>query len=403
MEIIEEILEDQVENDTGDVEPTETFHSLDEEEVSKEKYTSLATSGTSTGEPTWSPVMKENREHYREVNGEIFSLAGADTDDVALNLGAPLPHVSGWAIHEGMSRAASGTANSSYEDLFEIDDDLENILETAPKDVKTMVSLPRVALGTGESIQEVFGDPEEIFPNLQTGVFSGDIVDDQTRRELKDMFGFERVIEGYASSELAGLAAVAIDETSQMVPLIDNFIFEIIPDPEYRDEYGSEPVDIREVDQPVIGNLVITDPFRESFDFTRYQIGDKMKAYPQGQSAPNQDIVTLEFMGRSGEVLNFGGANVHEDQISSTLQNLYGSPVSWGVNKRESENSEGIVVELYVENPDLLEAEGFEKNLADYVPSMEEAYKLDVVDKLEFYDIESYDMEDDMKINRMKV
>jgi phenylacetate-coenzyme A ligase PaaK-like adenylate-forming protein len=403
MEIVDEVLEHQVENDIGDVKPTKTLHTLDAEEVSEKNYISFATSGTSTGEPTWSPVLKENQGHYREVNGEILSLAGVDTDDVALNLGAPLPHVSGWAVHEGMSESASGTANSSYEDFFDIDDELENILETDPDEVTTMVTLPRVALGAGESIEETFGDPKETFPELQTGVFSGDAVDDQTRRELKDIFGFEKVIEGYASSELAGLAAVAIDETNQMVPLVDNFIFEIVPDPEYRDGYGSKPVDIRDVNQPIIGDLVVTDPYRDSFDFTRYQIGDKMKAYPQDQSAPDKDIPTLEFMGRSGEVLNLGGANVHEDQISSTLQNLYGDPVSWGLNKRESENSQGIVVELYVEDPEILEAEEFSENLADYVPSMGEAYKLDVVDRLEICDINSYDTADGMKTNRMKV
>lgn len=403
MQVISDILENQLENDLGDVQTKKTLHNLDEEEVSKDENLTFATSGTSTGEPTRSPISRENVEHYKQVNEQVFSLAGIDQEDVSLNLGAPLPHISGWAIREGMNKAASGTANSSYKDFFEIEEGPNDILDVDPRDITAMVSLPRVALGAGESIEKSLGDPKEIFPNLRTGVFSGDVMNEQGRRDLRQIFGFENVIEGYASSELAGLAAVATDESSEMIPLIDNFIFEIIPDPEYQEEYGTEPVDIREIEDEVIGDIAITDPYREPFDFTRYLIGDKMKAYPQDQSAPKQDISTLEFMGRSREVLNFGGANVHEGQISSTLKELYGRPITWGVNKRESETSGGIVVELYVEEPDVLEVEDFEENLTDYVPSMEEAYRLDVVDELEVYDISSYDVEAGMKMDRMDV
>lgn len=403
LNLITEIQENQIKNDLGSVNASRNLHSLGDDEIAEEKQTIFATSGTSTGESTRSPVMNYNLDYYRRMNGKIYSLAGVEEDDVALNLGAPMPHISGWAIREGMREAASGVANSSYEDFYEIEGTLEEILEVNKKEVTAMVSMPRVALGAGKSIEDSFGDPKDIFPNLRVGIFSGDNVDKKSREKLREMFGFEKVVEGYASSEMVGLSAGAVDESSQMIPLIDHLIFEVIPDKEYRENYGSEPVDIRNIDEPIIGDLVVTDPFRESFDFTRYLVGDKMKVYPKRESSPEQRIPTLEFMGRSGEVLNFGGANVHEEQISSTLRAIYDRPISWGINKIESENSEGIIIELYVENPEILEAEAVQSNLAKFVPSIEEAYKLDIVESIEIRNISSYEIERESKTDRINM
>ena len=203
-------------------------------------------------------------------------------------------------------------------------------------------------------------------------------------------------METYATSEV-GFIASAIDESSQMVPLLDNYIFEVVPDEDFQEEYGSEPIDIREIDKPIIGELALTDPYREAFDFSRYLIGDKIKVNPGHMSKPDESIPTFEYMGRSDEILSFGGANVHENQIDRAV------PGEWAIDSRESQSTEGIVIELYVENPSSIDEQRFRANISENVPSLGEAYKLDVVEEVELYSISEYEDEGEMKFNRMNI
>jgi phenylacetate-coenzyme A ligase PaaK-like adenylate-forming protein len=395
METINRILENQVENSIENVEPSGTLHNLSDEDLESGDHLMVATSGT-TGESTKAPIKEDNLEHYREVNAEAFELAGVEDNDIGLNVGAPLPHLSGWAIEEGMDIAGSGTANDSYKDLFG-SLNLDENLQVPPKRVTSLIALPRVALRAGENLRESTSQQaSEIFPNLETGIFSGDVVNEPIRDSLKKAFGFENVIETYATSE-TGFIASAVDESSQMVPLIDNYIFEVVPDEEFQEKYGKEPVDIRDIEESIIGELALTDTYRDAFDFKRYLIGDKIKVTPGHLSQPGENIPTFEYMGRSDEILNFGGANVHENQIDRTVAG------EWAVDSRDSEKTEGIVVELYVENPSNINEEKFRDKLSDSVPSIGEAYKLDVVEDFEIYSISEYEDDGEMKFSRMNI
>jgi phenylacetate-coenzyme A ligase PaaK-like adenylate-forming protein len=398
---IKKTIEEQLPNNLENQEPDSTLHDVSITALPNEEYLVFATSGTTGGAKTRIPMRKDNLDHYKNLNAEAVSIAGIGQGDTALNLGAPLPHISGWVIDVGMERASSGTANDSYEDVFG-ERNFENVLQCPPEEVTSVITLPRVALRTGESIEAKRDESmADLFPHLEIGIFSGDVVNNTVRENLKELYQFDKVVEAYAASE-CGFIAVGIDESSQMVPLINNYIFEIIPDTEYSDTYD-EIIDIRDVGQPVIGELVLTDPYTEAFDFTRYLIGDKIKVYPEHLSRCQYNIPTIEFMGRSDEVLNFGGAHIHENQLDRAINSVCDQPTDWVISSTESTRSEGLVVDLYLKKPDKFNIQNFRKSLSQQVPAFKEVVKLGIVEEIRLHEINAYDNGGGMKSDRMDV
>lgn len=398
---VRRILEEQLPNDLGSQQPSSTLHTLSVSDIPKNEHLVFSTSGSTGDEKTNAPLKRDNLERYHDLNAEAFSLAGINEDDVALNLGAPLPHASGWAIEVGMKRAGAGTANECYEDFFG-SIDIDKSLMFSPEEVTSIITLPRVALRAGKSLESKEGEAaQDIFPNLNIGIFSGDVVNAAVRAKLKSLFGFDKVVEAYAASE-CGFIATGVGESSQMIPLFNRYIFEIIPDTA-TETRASSLVDIRDLNQPTIGDLALTDPFREAFDFTRYLIGDKVKVYPEDVSKSEFDIPTIEFMGRNDEVLNFGGANVHENQLDTAIDAVYAHAGEWAVNSVESPDSEGVIIDLYVENPDQFQIEEFRNTLSQQVPALKEAIRLGVVEDININDIAMYDDTGEMKFDRMNI
>lgn len=227
----------------------------------------------------------------------------------------------------------------------------------------------------------------------------GDHLPGYLRQDLKEMWGYDTIRMLYGTVE-AGVVAIAEDDTNKLVPLLDRFILEIVP------EEAEEPVDVRDVDQERSGSLLISDPERDILPFKRYEIGDIVRVEPG-------DVPRLEVLGREDNAINLGGALLHERQIHAAIADTYGEEVEeW----RAVVSREGIkpAIDFYVAVRGERRQDEFLRHLFDRAPPVKEAYEdvgEGVIDHLALHieesaeelreDIHPEQFECDVKANRI--
>ena len=218
---------------------------------------------------------------------DAISLMGVEETDGLLNLGAPEPHLSGW----GAKHSTEALGASVYNDHF---DDYTRVIEDGHRhEITAMFSIPSIGTIRGEEIESRYGPPSEVFPNLELGLFSGEMLRPAVRQRLKDQWGLDRTREFYGSSEVS-IVAGAVDESRRLVPLLHRLIIEI--------EVDGEILDIREPTEPIEGSILLTDPHREAVNLTRYRQGDRVRVYP------DPEIPRIEPLGREDNAVNLDGA-----------------------------------------------------------------------------------------------
>lgn len=306
-------------------------------------------SGT-TGSPKRVPYA---RDLLTRRSRKAMRLMGVEEGDSLLSLAAPSPHSSGVYI-ENLERAGIvETCNSSFKDFREV------VGSGDAADATVLMGAPMPSLAMAEQL-EADGIPvQDAFPGLRLGVFSGDIMTGQRRSAISDAWGLEETRSFYASTEFES-AAVAVDETPRLVPLLDEFIFEIVPDG------GEEPVDIRAVDEEVSGSLILSDPFREHITLRRYRTRDRIKVFP-GPPLPR-----IEILGREDDTISLGGAPLYRKQIALALEDVFGGRLEdWRCHVYEVDGRPAVDV-YAVSDLDVGGAE-FRSALFDRAPPVKEA------------------------------
>lgn len=261
-------------------------------------------SGTS-GNPKQVPYAYSQLPAQRRHEAKAFELAGLTSDDVVLTLGAPLPSISGWASRSGSRELGASVLNRSF-------DDYKQVIEwREAESVTALFATPLVARSIGEEICQEYGRPRDVFPNLRLGFMFGDFLPTALRADLSQQWGFNSLRSLYGSVE-ADVLAIAVDETQELVPLIDKLVFEILPD----DHSNPEPTDIRDITEETTGSLLVSDPTRDQFSFTRYKIGDIVRVTPGS-------VPRIRLMGREDDTINLGGAPLYERQIQQAMRDTY--------------------------------------------------------------------------------
>ena len=296
------------------------------------------------------PAPYARLEHMGCLTADAFRLAGMTADDAQLNLAAPAPHPSGWMAQKGANAIGATPLNHDFTDWE------RPIREGTGAEATVLSSIPAKALDLADEVASAHGQPREIFPNLEVGFLTGHLLRPGTRRELRDRWGLETTREFYGSSE-AGMVAGAIDESRRMVPLLHRLILEI--------EVNGEIIDIRDVDRPTEGSLLISDPARTSIDLTRYRQGDRVRVYP------DDPLPRLKPLGREDDAVDFAGALVHPSDLFEAVDETI--PTASNALAVVYDNEQQVSLEVYVEGLDDVDTIAFYETLCDRQPALRHA------------------------------
>jgi phenylacetate-coenzyme A ligase PaaK-like adenylate-forming protein len=322
------------------------------------------TSGRS-GEAKRIPCAKPD--HVLGLIEDALVLAGFE-GDVAINLGAPLPHPTGWGFREAMERVGGRAVNDHFKDF-------QTVLEDgSPAEVTAIFGVPNVVRAVGEELAEAHGPPAELFPNVERIGTAGDLLTSNRREAIRELWGAAETREMYGTSEFMAVAG-ADDGTRQLVPFLHRFVLEIVPEDD-----PDSIVDIRDVDERRRGSLLITDPARTAVDLTRYQINDRVAVHPTG------DVPRITFLGREDDSINLSGALLYPAQIHESIHETYGPDADWVAVVSDHGYP---AVDFYVVGSDG-DPDRFVETLLERNGPVREAYRdVGVVDSLEVHQVDS--------------
>lgn len=265
----------------------------------------IFSSSGSSGEPKKIPYTEKELKDQRSHEASVYRFAGMKEDDYLLNLGAPLSSISAWAARSAAIGIGASVLNRSFSDY-------QKVIEWRNNDkASVLLATPLVAYSIGNEIRQEYGEPSEVFPEMRLGIFFGDHLPENIREELRSMWEFEKMVSLYGSVE-TGAIAIQDGEYGNLVPKIDRFILEIVP------EGSDQPLNITQLEEEKRGSLLLTDPDREKIDLNRYRIGDMVRVNPG-------EIPEIEVLGREDDCINLGGAPLYENQIHKSITDVYGS------------------------------------------------------------------------------
>lgn len=378
------------------------------------------TSGTS-GRQKNIPYTPQDRRRALNRSAKTYRIAGATAEDTLLDLGAPVEsgHISGWLFGGGVSALGGTVANTSFLDY-------EAAVDAYADNVTVVSSIPLAAYKYGTEIKEQYGaQPKDIFENVRLGFMSGDLLTDTLRSDLKNQWGFKEIHDAYGSVELGGMAA-APDESPYMIPLVDEFVFEIVPETVQNQRYKqitgnpsesmpdtflqdyhlafeeSDIINILDMDDPTTGAVLLSDPDKEGLPLHRYLIGDNIRVHPG-------EPPSIEFMGRKDNLINLAGANLFPRQIEGAMNDVYGETVQEWAAVASRPNKLFPAVDFYAVTEAPPQENRFLTCLFDRNASAETAYNADTVEYLQMHTVTAvpaledklaaFDLEQDVSIN----
>ncbi|MGM0591751.1 MAG: AMP-binding protein [Halobacteriota archaeon] len=349
MDVLKKIREEQLENAIH--EPVQTpEEALADAPSDLQDGMVFETSG-STGSPKQIPCR--NTDDVIESIRDALCLVDVDDDDVFLNLCAPLQHISSWGFRKAIERIGGESANRHFRDY-------ETVIEDGvASEVTGLITAPNVGRAIGAEIAEAYGPPAEVFPNLELVVTGADLVTAARRAALRDVWGAERIREIYATTEFYALA-IAVDETRAMVPMLNRYVLEIIPEDD-----PNEIVDVREVTEETRGSILISAPARTAVDFTRYRIGDTVAVHP------GEDLPRITVLGREDDSINLSGALLYPAQIHEAVRETFGLEADWVARVSKQDYP---AIDFHIIGGERGAAEEFRTNLFERNSPVKQAY-----------------------------
>jgi len=303
------------------------------------------TSGT-TSRSKRIPYSDADLERQRIHESIALRKLGMGPGDGVISLGSPLPSISGWAIVNGSEAAGATVLNTSQLDY-------EDVLLRKQQDKATIViGTPLVVREIGAAIAEDHGPLPQLFPRLKTAIIFGDVVPKALKRQLREIWGFERIYSLYGTVEADVVATQSRAHPGRMDLMFERLVFEIIPESELAKEramadYRPRPSDIREAPDGTIGELVITDLSRDVLPLIRYRIGDVVQVHRTLDGGAGPEISVL---GRSKNAILLDEVPLYEMQINDALEDVLGERLrDWQIVQSPAQPTR---FDLYVETTD---------------------------------------------------
>ena len=318
MDIHRRIAVDQLPNTLGDA-PVLTPAAYARQARAADAPLRFATSKSNVPAPIARPA------HVARICADALRVAGITSASIHLNLGAPPPHASGWSANRGFTALGATALNRNFTDW-------ERPIDAGEAGRATVLSsIPNKALDLADEIAAAHGSPATVFPNLQVGLFSGQLLRPTVRRTLADRWALETTREFYGSSE-ATLVAAADDESRRLVPLLHRFVIEL--------ETDTGIVDVRDVDEPTEGSILITDPARAAVTLRRYRQGDRIRVHP------DDPVPRITPLGRADDAIDLDGAVLHPGDLYDAVEEVHQAARDAVAYVRDDD--EPVTVELFV-------------------------------------------------------
>lgn len=276
--------------------------------------------------------------------------------DSVMSLGAPLPSISGWAIVNGSEATGAVALNTSqvdYDDIFEYKQ--QHL-------VTYVIGTPLVVKEIGLAIEQEYGPLRKVFPNLKTAVIFGDILPDNMRKFIKDLWGFQNVYSLYGTVEADVVGTEDPAQPGKIQLMRERLYLEFIPESEIVKEiadpdYRAKSIPVDQAKNLEIGEIVISDFSRETLPLVRYRIGDVVQIH----QASDGDAVSVTILGRSKNAIPVGSTFIHEFQIDRLLSQIFKAGlIEWKLVQREEKRQE---YDLYIQiaaGSDMTPAQRFE-------------------------------------------
>lgn len=354
---------------------------LDQHDIAYE----YSTSG-STGDPKRIPYTEQDWATIIDNGADLLRTVGLDEDDVlfSLNPGPERQHMASWLAMETMEQVGGSTANDGIRDW-------ETALEPGTRETVTAVmSSPAILTDIGNRIDAEYGDPADVFPDMETVISLGDTLTDRTRHDLIEQWDADQVRNMYAMTEAGYLAAEAADGNG-MVPCDQKTTFEICKNDDpgnlaFTDVEEDDIYRLDDLEEPVEGRLLLSQPEREALPLIRYNTGDMFEAYP------TDDGPRLYFLNREDHIISLGGAQLYEEQIDAALTDTYGDDLTdWKVHVTK-DDEEKTALDVYVITDAEDRQSTFHDALFDRSSPVREAYEdIGIIDRIDTYTVSSKD------------
>lgn len=345
-----------------------------------DETTTSHTSG-STGDPKRIPYSPDDRERISNAGGRLLEMVDIEADDGFMTFGAPPEgdHVSSWLDLAMVDAVNAEKVNTSADDvaavLNEDDDSARDWFDYGdPEDVTAIFGTPAVIRSLGNMLSNKYGkDPATVFPNVETLIMGGEPVTQTVRENRREQWGADHALEVYASTEM-GMTAITPPGEEYLVPLVDEFVWEVLPEAEYdsiAEASADDLVNIFDVDEPVTGNIAVSDLDRDILPLPRYLIGDAVRVHP------DDTVPRLEILGRdeTGHKATFGGADLYPRQIGDALSDTYGDGIDDWKAAFSRPADVAVAMDCYVIGPDEAENEEFRHHLFQRATPVGEAYE----------------------------
>lgn len=306
------------------------------------------TSGT-TSRSKRIPYSDADLERQRHHQAEALRRLGMMPEDVVLTMGSPLPSISGWASVHGSQTLGATVVNTSFYDYEQV------FRMNRNPDVTVIIGTPIVVKEIGILITKTRGNLKTLFPRLRTGIIFGDVLPNVLRMELVNLWGFKNVATLYGTVEADVIGVECLCRTGSQHLMLERLIIEAIPEiellKEYQDKsYTPKPVNILDIENDIVGEVVITDLMRDILPIVRYRIGDVVQV-STATCGCNLHGPTVSVLGRTRNTIYLGDVPIYEMQINQALERAVGARVSdWRLlGKSPTEKS----FDLYLLAPDI--------------------------------------------------
>ena len=301
-----------------------------------------SSSGT-TGKPTVVGYTQADMDVWDEVMARVYTMAGANSDDIVHNGYGYGLFTGGLGFHNGAAKIGAtivpASGGMTDRQLMLMRDFKATILAATPT---FALHMAEVAKKDGVDYLEKY--------KLKAGIFGAEPTSAGLKAEVKKAWAID-YHEVYGLSEIIGPGVSCSCKHSDLLHVFeDHFLFEII-----------DPKTGKEVEDGQRGELVITTLTKQALPLLRYRTGDITSITKEPCECGRTMLRMESIVGRADDMLIISGVNVYPSQIEHVIANSSGVSLNYLIIADKKGHLDKLEIQVEVEedidfeNKELLE------------------------------------------------
>ncbi|XPV70310.1 MAG: phenylacetate--CoA ligase family protein [Halarcobacter sp.] len=271
-----------------------------------------SSSGT-TGKPTVVGYTKKDLDIWDEVMARVFTMAGANQEDIVHNAYGYGLFTGGLGLHNGAEKVGATVIPSSggftERQVMLMKDFKATILASTPS---FALHIAEVASRSGACFKNDF--------NLKAGVFGAEPTSKGLKEEISKVWGID-YHEVYGLSEVIGPGVSCSCKHSELLHVFEDHFYPEIIDPKTKEQ----------VPDGQRGELVITSLTKQALPIIRYRTGD-ITSLTRTPCKCGRTMVRMEsVVGRVDDMIIINGVNVYPSQIEHVISQTEGLTLNYQI------------------------------------------------------------------------